>query len=757
MGFPNVIVECAFNSILGESVSAQSGYTDITKFVESVSGTLRGRAYELDQVETGSITVALDNSDGRFTPGSVNSPYYPYVRANRRFRIRGNNLQRLNIARAGGQEGTTEGFFRDANFVTDATDGVTVVVSEPSLASHNPVSLGFDGALLAEPTHIEATLSAGATAGVYRVISYWTPVELGVRSTHSAYVWLVSGTEPAGTLIYLVNSYYDADGVEIEKVDGDSNYEWANPTPDEPTRRVFSDLPPGNAAYMIQSVALITTNTTTTPLTYAVSGIQTEIPTGNLVPSISGYYDISAWQMTGDGTITAEGATWADAYVQATWDPASVEVSTTVPHLVPGDQYTVVVEARKNGGPDILLTGDDGLTGATLTANNTWTTLRTTFVATLAEQPIKFIPQGTTSTNTLWLRLARCSYADTALPLAEGATDTNETDWARPIPIFEGKVERWPIVTTASASTVSITVNDRLKDIGQVMMDSTLMQTLLVDDPALLVPFNDDPLDSQGVVSMVGTWADDSGASQLAPIPTKFGAGAATFVLDGIVGPTDEAAVKLTQVSSTQGYTVGIPYSYDYSSATDPSTSHPYPVPKPWTLTEYKKTYYAVWSRTYTGSNATRSGDPDYMYQGASFESGDSNGNQRSLMGFNWSAIHADLLGASVTGMTISLYATHWWYYNGGTAYLGTHTYTTKPSTYNTSNGIERRWKQTRWRRNNWRTINAGAAAGVQFQNGAAKGIILGWGDNDHETYGYFHGAKMSHRPYITITFKIKA
>lgn len=748
MAFPKVIVECAFNSILSERASAATGFTEITKYVESVSGTLRGRSYELDQVETGSITVALDNSDGRFTPGSDLSPYFPYVKANRRLRIRGKNMQRLNIARAGGQQFDTDGFFRDANLVKDATDGVTLVVTEPVLALHNPVSLGYDGALLAEPYHIEATIKAGTTAGAYRVLSWWCPVELGVRSTHSAYVWKVAGTEPTGTLAYLVNSYYDAAGVEIEKPAGDSNLEWNVPTETTPTRRVFADLPPGNAAYMIQSVALITTDTTTTDVTYAVNGIQTEIPS-NLVPSISGYYDVEAWQMTGDGTVEQSSTDWFDAYVLVTWDSADTELKTVIPHLVPGDEYTFVVEARKSGGPDILLTGDDGLTGVTLSANNTWTTLRTSFLSPRAEQPVKLIPQGTPS-GTLWLRLAKCvAGTDPALPLATGATDTDETEWERPIPIFEGWVERWPVKTTAAASNISITVNDRGKKLGELEMESTLKQTLITDAPALLIPFTDDK--SATAVSVLGDWTDDMDVSSLTPTATKYGPGAAVYGLGGVVGPTEEEALKLTQVASSTGYSLPIPYSVEVPVPPPVSIQ---PVPKPSVPVMYKKTYYATWSRSYNGSNATRFNDPTTLYQGASLESGDSNGNQRSLMGFNIAAIMADLKGASVTGATVSLYALHWWYYAGGTAYLGTHTYTSKPSTYNTANGVERKWKQTKWPRNAWRSVNIGAAGGVLFQKGTAKGIVVGWGDNDHETYGYFAGATMSQRPYLTITYK---
>lgn len=774
MAFPPVIVECAFNSTLPETSSAQTGFTDITKFVESVSGTLRGRAYELDDVETGSVNVALDNADGRFTPASPLSPYFPFVKANRRLRIRGANMQRLNIARAGGQELSTDGFFRDASFVLDASDGVTYRVTEPVLAQHNPVSMGFTGALLTEPYHIEATLKAGAAPGTYRVISYWCPVELGVRSTHTAYVWRTAGTEPSGTLIYLVNSYYDVDGNEIEKDQGDSNYEWSDPTPAVPTRRMFADLPPMDAAYMIQSVAVVTTATTTVDTTYAVNGIQSEIPMANLVPSISGYYDITAWQAnatadTDPGTVVLGGSDWATAHVLATWGADTSEVYTTVPHVIPGDYYTVVVEAQKSGGPDVMLSGDDGQSGALLTVDNTWTTLRHTFLATAPEQAVKLIPQGTPVVGaTLSLRLARCSYADDALPLATGATDTDETAWTRPIPIIDGWVERWPVKTTAFSSTISVTVNDRLKKLGDIVMESTLKQTLISDSPALVIPFDDDPRDSHGV-SILGDWADDSETSQLTPYETKYGAGAATFILGGLTGPTDDDAVKWTQVSSTQGFALLVPYTYDYTTTPAAPTVKPVPVPPPLHTGYRRRTYYATWTQSYTSTDAKRT--TPYLYQGVSGFVGETYGNQKGLIGFNWSAIKADLKEYTVkdpktkktktmvvtpVGITVSLCAVDWGLYTYGTGYVGWHTKSTAPATYDTADVVERVVKAAKWPRNAWRTVSLGADVAKRFQAGTARGISVGYGDGNRETYGTFYGATSAKfRPYLTITYKV--
>ncbi len=776
MAFPSVIVECAFDSVLSEQAYAQTGYTEITKYVESISGTLRGRSYELDDIETGSITLKLDNADGRFTPGSPLSPYYPYVKANRRLRIRGTNLQRLNIARAGGQDLNTDGFFLDSNFTKDASDGTTVRVTEPVLVKHNPTALGYTGELLKEPYHVEGTLKAGAAAGAYRIISYYCPIELGVRSTHSAYVWKVSGTEPNGTLVYLVNAYFDADGNEIEKAAGRSNYEWTSPSPTMPTRRVFCDLPPGDAAYMIQSVAVITTSTTTTDITYAVNGIQSEIPS-NLVPSISGYYDLEAWQInaTGDvdpGTLETNVDGNPLDIVSALWTMGteSVELYTVIPHLVPGDYYTFVVEAaRAFGGPDILISADDGQSGSLLTTGS-WQTHRVTFQAMRAEQAIKFIPQGTVVADAkMWLRRARCSAADENLPLAVDALDTDVTDWQRPIPIFDGWVERWPIRTTASSSDVTIIVNDRCKKLGDVLMDSTLKQTLISDDADLILPLDDHPGDSQGRVSIAGDWSEEADLSQLVPSTTKYGPGAAKFALGGLIGPTEDDAVKLTQVSANQGYVLLLPYTADYTTTPAAPIIKPPPVPKPLAKSYYRKTYRATWTQSYQGTNARRTSP--YLYQGVSGFVTENYGNQKSLIGFNWQAIKADLKPYKVTNkktkevttmnitpvaVTVTMFAVDWGLYTSGTGYIGWHKYGTAPGTYDSVNVAERLVKVSKWPRNAWRTITLPAGTAKGFQTGNVRGVSVGHGDGNKETYGTFYGATAgAFRPYITITYKV--
>ena len=56
-------------------------WTDITpRLMTGVeTSSTRGRGYELDQTQAGTVTLTLDNNDAALTPGNASSPYYPNV------------------------------------------------------------------------------------------------------------------------------------------------------------------------------------------------------------------------------------------------------------------------------------------------------------------------------------------------------------------------------------------------------------------------------------------------------------------------------------------------------------------------------------------------------------------------------------------------------------------------------------------------------------------------------------------------------
>jgi hypothetical protein len=83
---PQAWAEIAFTKDAGGNLL----WRDVTDYVEWQAGVhiSRRRSHELDEVQPGTLSLTLNNSDGRFTAGRTSSPYYPNVTLNRPIRIR---------------------------------------------------------------------------------------------------------------------------------------------------------------------------------------------------------------------------------------------------------------------------------------------------------------------------------------------------------------------------------------------------------------------------------------------------------------------------------------------------------------------------------------------------------------------------------------------------------------------------------------------------------------------------------------------
>lgn len=166
-------------------------------------------------------------------------------------------------------------------------------------------------------------------------------------------------------------------------------------------------------------------------------------------------------------------------------------------------------------------------------------------------------------------------------------------------------------------------------------------------------------------------------------------------------------------------------------------------------ITSYTRTYYATWYQTYTGSGGQKS---DTTANQGQLDSG-SDGNQRSLIGFDYNQIKSDLTGATITKITMKAYAEHWWFNSGGTAVIGTHNYTSKPSSWSGSRVNESRQTSSGWPRSASRTVVLSTTIGNEFKAGTTTGLAFGPGDSSSTIYyGKFSGSG-SNRPSITITF----
>lgn len=165
-------------------------------------------------------------------------------------------------------------------------------------------------------------------------------------------------------------------------------------------------------------------------------------------------------------------------------------------------------------------------------------------------------------------------------------------------------------------------------------------------------------------------------------------------------------------------------------------------------VTSYTKTYASTYSRSYNGSGALLHSNGD-IYQG---QYSGTNGNQRSLIGFNYSTIQADLSGATITKVELTMTNTHFYNNSGGTAVIGTHSYSSAPSTWSTGSVVES-INTFSWAKGATKTVTLSNSIGDSFKSGAAKGIALGPGDSTSLTYyGFFNGAVGNPKLKITYT-----
>ena len=86
MTLPATVVEIAFATAPDDPAPV---WVDVTQWwrVSPAISITRGRQDQLGEVQPSKCSLTLENSDGRFTAGNVNSPYYPNVKKGRRIRV----------------------------------------------------------------------------------------------------------------------------------------------------------------------------------------------------------------------------------------------------------------------------------------------------------------------------------------------------------------------------------------------------------------------------------------------------------------------------------------------------------------------------------------------------------------------------------------------------------------------------------------------------------------------------------------------
>jgi hypothetical protein len=156
-------------------------WTDITQWVDIVGSGIaigRGASDELAQTQTGTCVLALDNQDGRFTPGNASSPYAPNVRRLTPLWVRVTALQGVN-------------YITNPSFDTDLTDWGN---GPAPVAGAVPSSTHWHSGGQA----CRITWDTTGTGGTWQTTVYG--LTIGATYTASAWMW-VSTTSPAARLV----------------------------------------------------------------------------------------------------------------------------------------------------------------------------------------------------------------------------------------------------------------------------------------------------------------------------------------------------------------------------------------------------------------------------------------------------------------------------------------------------------------------------------------------------------------------------
>jgi len=162
------------------AVDGGIAWTDITQWVQTAGGgqvsITRGASDERSETQTGTLSLRLDNRDGRFTPGNAGSPYYPEVRRNTPVRVLKTTMSGKN-------------FLVIANFESSASSPYGWA-EDPAAA---PQAYARDNTRANTGSwSMKITWSGVGTGGVLRSPLHGLPI--GVPCTASAYVYVPPGS-----------------------------------------------------------------------------------------------------------------------------------------------------------------------------------------------------------------------------------------------------------------------------------------------------------------------------------------------------------------------------------------------------------------------------------------------------------------------------------------------------------------------------------------------------------------------------------
>lgn len=187
-------------------------------------------------------------------------------------------------------------------------------------------------------------------------------------------------------------------------------------------------------------------------------------------------------------------------------------------------------------------------------------------------------------------------------------------------------------------------------------------------------------------------------------------------------------------------YWNGASYTYiDYplrSDITSPPAVPAYPAAPAATTppTSHFKTYTAIWGQSYDGLGAYRTDALGNVY--AFFGSETPWGDQKSLLGFEYWNIAADLSGSTINSVTLNLTGVNSYYDNGATVSVGMHNEINWLATYDVTTAPVRRAKEQTVLPGSDISIDLPVLFGQKLRDNSAKGILLEAPNSDKGMWG---------------------
>lgn len=446
-----IIAEVAF----GYSVTtALPTWTTITEYVDMVTGISinRGASDELADTQPGTMSLTLDNSDGRFTPNRSGSPYYPNVKRNVPIRLRTLSCDMNLIVNPSFESGLSD-WFKSAS-PTYAQDATHVKHGDQAMR-----------------------VTWGAPAGQ----SVFTDVygfDIGVTYTFSAYVWVPTGA-PA------MEAHIEGMAAGTAST---LNDQWqrltytftATATKHRAVLQIVGTPTAGTQCWI--DAVQVWEGASALPLNHVVNG--------DFEADTSGWTS-SGTPMIAQSTAQAQRGTGS---MLTTWGAVSSQsVRTTISGLTVGTAYTASAYVRVPAGDAAVRlkfasvsTGSDFVLGSLSTLNDTWQQITVTWTAAETSAQLRISPSGTPAAGDL-------VYVDT-VQVQQGSAPAAFTtlDGAQIHPRFYGMVNNWPVTWSGLQSKVSITCTDLFKWVGiNRELLPMLNQEILLDRPIAYFPLSE--------------------------------------------------------------------------------------------------------------------------------------------------------------------------------------------------------------------------------------------------------------------------